>query len=90
MAYFPNGTSGEIYLEDWCFQCKNWQQRKDEDGTGCPIMDVHFMFGYSERTRDILNALIPMDKEGIYPLQCRMYDWNGECRDQMTFEEKPK
>ena len=89
MAYFPNGTSGDVYLEDWCFRCKNWKLRKDDFVPDCPIWDAHTLTSYpsanNELAKEILNILIPMDKEGIYPIRCRMFEWNGKCRGQMTF-----
>jgi len=86
MAYFPNGTSGELYFEQWCSRCKNWKQRADEDTEGCPIWDAHMLLNYDEKNEEALNALIPEDKDGN-PLQCRMYDWNGEVRGQMRFTD---
>lgn len=83
MAYFPNGTAGEIYLESYCLRCKNWKQRKTEDTPGCPIWDMHMLLNYDrDKCGQALDALIPMDKE-MNPQQCRMFEWNGECRGQI-------
>jgi len=45
MAYFPNGTSSEIWMESNCYRCVNWRERdwRDEEGVGCPIMDLHIL-----------------------------------------------
>ena len=88
MAYFPNGTSGEIYQEKYCYQCKNWKLREGIAVESCPILDVHFSVNYSQcRNKDIkriLEMLWPTGKDG-YPGQCSMFEHNGECEGQMTF-----
>lgn len=87
MAYFPNGSSGDRYMEQWCERCKNWKRREDEDTEGCPIWDMHLSWNYSTKDKtamDILNHFIPMDKK-YNPLQCRMFETTGECRGQMKF-----
>ena len=86
MAYFPNGTSGMVYMEKYCLRCLSWKQRKNEDAPGCPIWDAHLLSNYDKAVAAVLNHLIPMDKDGIYPQQCRMFDWNGEVQGQMTME----
>jgi len=95
MAYFPNGTSGDIYMEKFCFQCRNWKSREDEDkdNEGCPIIDVHFSVNYTqcrnEKIKRILEILIPTGEDG-FPRKCPMYEPNGECKGQMIFEETGK
>lgn len=62
MAYFPNGTSGEIWRGENCAHCLH----DDIDG-GCPIENVHLIFNYDqhgqgekgEAIKTILDLLIP-------------------------------
>lgn len=44
MAYFSNGTDGQIYQEEFCLKCVNWVDLNDGRGFGCPIMDAHMVF----------------------------------------------
>jgi hypothetical protein len=48
MAYFPNGTSGMMYQEKWCFRCKNYRDKGDGRGHGCVIWDAHLLWSYEE------------------------------------------
>jgi hypothetical protein len=86
MAYFANGTEGELYRERFCERCTNWRDLDDGRGPGCPIMDVHFMYAYelcneSEHPGKImLDMLIPMVdhtfSDGLtYPVpgECSMF-----------------
>lgn len=71
MAYFPNGTSGEIYHEQYCSRCIH---RDGPDGnTGCGVMLAHLLHNYAECNNpdSILHLLIPRD--GIENKQCRMF-----------------
>ena len=45
MAYFPNGTAGEFFTEQWCMHCRNWRERPErpEVGEGCPVYDLHIL-----------------------------------------------
>ena len=60
MAYFPNGTSGMMFQEDYCNHCEN----ADEDGM-CSIWDAHMLYNYeqfnNEKIKSILTLLIPDD-----------------------------
>lgn len=74
MGYFSNGTEGEYYLERYCFKCKNWTKRGDEQGEGCPVMDLHILNAYAlcnskSLAKKFLDALIPFNAES----------GNGEC-----------
>lgn len=64
MAYFPNGTSGEI-LDDQCWECKI------PDDAPCPILGVQWTYNYEQfdnngeetKLTDAMNLLI--NKQGI-------------------------
>lgn len=95
MAYFPNGTSGDMYTEDWCEQCLNY--REDEpDNLGCPVLDLHFAYNYkqcgkgkiSKLYRSILEHFIPTGKDG-FPEKCKMFieNPNADIPGQMKFEQ---
>jgi hypothetical protein len=80
MAYFPNGTSGEIFIEHHCERCVNW--RDNGNGHCCPIIDLHLIWNYDQigegdgnkRTKAFLEALIPTDQESkVYPAECSMF-----------------
>ena len=63
MAYFSNGTEGELYQERYCLRCVHGQ-----DGA-CPVWDAHLLFaGCEEQVQDVLDTLIP-----------NAYGWPGEC-----------
>ena len=80
MAYFPNGTSAEIYEANYCDHCRH---QKPDDG-GCAVMLAHLIHNYdavgsdaNEALRDVLNLLIPMD--GIEAKQCAMFlPWDAD------------
>lgn len=82
MAYFPNGTSGDIYMDEWCFRCQHWQA---DETKGCPIWDLHSLYNYSQCgnnfIKSILRRFIPM-KEGFAD-KCKMFLSNGDVKDQM-------
>lgn len=63
MGYFPNGTSGMIFEEEWCAHCIH-----EDDESGCPVMLAHIVYCYTENDNkplmDVLNMLIPQSKEG--------------------------
>lgn len=68
MAYFPNGTSGMYYEEQYCIRCVH-----DSEERGCPIMLAHNLYNYRDCNDDnsILHLLIP--REGIDNLECTMF-----------------
>ena len=72
MAYFSNGTEGEIYQEQYCYRCQNWNDEK-----GCPIMDLHLLWNYDaidEPAKEMaLDTFIPRSKDGIGNEQCLMF-----------------
>lgn len=77
MAYFSNGTEGLMYQEEYCFKCKNFRDLKDDRGYGCPIWDLHLLWGYklcNSRSigKKMLDILIPEEK-GFMPKKCSMF-----------------
>ena len=81
MAYFPNGSSGEAYIDQWCRRCRNW--REDEEGSdnwGCIVSDLHLIGNYyqfdktktGKLWRTVLEHFIPTDKDGFLA-ECRMF-----------------
>jgi len=48
MAYFANGTEGEIYERNICEGCLNYKLDEESDTYGCPILDLHFMHNYDQ------------------------------------------
>ena len=73
MAYFPNGTAGDVYQTMYCDRCIH-REREDEDGNdiGCPVWDAHILLEYVDE-KTILDMLIPMKNDGIEADQCRMF-----------------
>ena len=73
MAYFPNGTSGEMYEETYCAKCAH-SNFEDQDGPMCPVWTLHMLFNYEDGdVKTCLDILIPMDDEGLYPKECKMF-----------------
>ena len=77
-AYFPNGTSGECYLSAYCWNCKNWVDKKDGRGFGCPIWDLHLWHSYElcnsrSIAKKMLDFLIPIDKKTCSATKCSMF-----------------
>lgn len=71
MGYFPNGTSGKLYEDEYCSRCIH---RGNADGPGCPVMLAHILHNYKECNNDdsTLHLLIPRDKEGLNQ-KCGMF-----------------
>ena len=70
MGYFPNGTSGMMYEEEYCFRCIH-----DNEEQGCAVMLAHNLYNYdhcNDKT-SILHLLIPRSESGIGNEQCRMF-----------------
>ena len=63
MAYFPNGTAGELFESRECFDCIH---EGPPEGPGCAIMLIHLVWNYdqcdNEQLQDVMQALI--DDEG--------------------------
>jgi len=56
MGYFPNGTSGQIFEEEFCDHCLH------NEGA-CPVWTAHMIYNYDEcnNPNSILHMLIPKD-----------------------------
>ena len=65
MAYFSNGTEGDLYAARWCLRCVH-----ELPEHGCPVMLAHLLWNYDECNNDdsILHKMIPM--EGIRNGRC--------------------
>jgi hypothetical protein len=95
MAYFPNGTSGMIYEEQFCWNCVHWNEG------ACPIMDAHNLYNYdqlgdgdgAEALHTILSLLIPETKDGLGAEQCSMFrasaNPEAEWAEQRRLAEQP-
>ena len=74
MAHFSNGTAFRAYEEQYCDRCVH-RPTEDVDGNtlGCVVSDAHFAYGHDMNAREVLDMLIPMEKGGLFPDQCRMF-----------------
>lgn len=70
MGYFPNGTAGESYHEEYCANCIHDQQEG-----GCPIWFLHGLHNYEECNKkdSFLHVLIPRSKDGLGNGICSMF-----------------
>jgi hypothetical protein len=75
MAYFPNGTAGQMYEEEYCDRCIH---QDGKNGEGCPILELHLMHNYDKKMRPVLNTLIPM--KGVHTQECNMFTPYGMYR----------
>lgn len=66
MAYFSNGTEGELYREQYCARCVHEPT--------CPVWLLHLTRNYAESNNpdSILHVLIPMRKDG-FAGKCTMF-----------------
>ncbi len=78
MAYFPNGSDGDIYHARYCERCVHWS-----DETGCPTWDLHNEWNYDAVGKDAdkdkafaLELLWPRD--GVYNADCRLFHEKGK------------
>lgn len=79
MAYFPNGTAGMCYVEQYCCKCIHWPQ-KDED-PGCAVDLIHNLYNYDQckdtpegkAIEAILDMLIPRTKDDLGNERCSMF-----------------
>lgn len=69
MAYFSNGTEGDLYFERYCSRCVH---DRNED---CPIWALHLAHNYEECNKpgSFLHALIPRSKDGLSNEECRFF-----------------
>lgn len=72
MAYFSNGTEGEMYAEEYCDRCIHGPLHSDDT---CAVWDAHLFHNYEECNKkdSILHELIPRSKDGLGNEQCRMF-----------------
>lgn len=79
MAYFPNGTSGMCYEEQYCAKCIHGPQG-DEDPM-CAVMLIHNLFNYDQckdtpegkAVETILDLLIPRTKNDLGNEKCSLF-----------------
>lgn len=66
MGYFPNGTAGMMYEEQWCARCLHNET--------CVVWQLHMMHNYRDCNdeKSMLHALIPRGPDGEN-LRCRMF-----------------
>ena len=57
MGYFPNGTAGMLFEEQWCSKCVHQEN--------CAVWTAHMIHNYAECNNDgsILHLLIPKDAD---------------------------
>jgi hypothetical protein len=81
-----------VYQEKYCDRCVNWKDLGDGRGFGCPIWDMHQVLNYDRvktpMIAHVLDSFIPMDKAGVYPIECLMFNQaEGEIEGQLHFKE---
>jgi len=66
MGYFPNGTAGIMYDDEYCDNCVHMLEE-----WGCPCHTAHLLWNYEECNNDdsILHKMIPLNEKGF----------NGKC-----------
>jgi len=84
MGYFPNGTSGMMYEDEYCDRCIHMIPEK-----GCPCYDAHTLWNYDEcnNKESILHKMIPINKDG-YNEQCIFFDTGVD--DEPEYKPKYK
>ena len=79
MAYFPNGTSGMCYEEEYCQHCAHGHGADDD--SGCAIMLLHMLFNYDQigdtpeakALKSCLGTLIPETPDKLGAERCAMF-----------------
>lgn len=83
MAYFPNGTAGELFESRECRNCVH--QPTDEQG--CAVFDTHMLLNYdqtkNEHLRQALSLLID-DENNVLGSMCQMRIARDPNRCQST------
>ncbi len=71
MGYFPNGTSADIFEEEYCSKCVH---NKNEHES-CSVWVAHEIHNYDEcNNKDsILHILIPRSEDGLGNEKCGMF-----------------
>ena len=84
MAYFPNGTSGDLYEAEYCSRCVHMDPQ-----TGCPILMLHLLWNYEQLTdhdkQTALDLFIP--REGVHNGACVMFRQEQDEHDQVSVSE---
>ncbi len=83
MGYFPNGTSGQMYEEQYCNRCVNCD--------GCWIWMIHLSRNYEDSGKpdSILHVLIPRTEDKLGNEQCVMFkEGQPILEPKMTAQEK--
>jgi hypothetical protein len=100
MAYFPNGTAGMIYDEQYCWNCVHWPI--DDDAPGCPIWNLHHLYNYDQCDDDargkaiksFLETLIPTSDDGLGADQCSMFiareNVDADQAEQRRLADQPR
>lgn len=67
MAYFSNGTEGDMYCAQWCDKCLHQE-------AGCTVWLLHMLHNYEEcNNKDsFLHKLIPIREDGFAD-ECSMF-----------------
>lgn len=80
MGYFPNGTAGACFEEQWCSRCIHGDR-------GCAVMDVHNFYNYDQFNDDergrAIKSILDMLIADINGGQCAMFvlDGNAEAKE---------
>jgi hypothetical protein len=77
VAYFPNGTAGMCYEEQYCSRCIH----SGDDGVSCNVMLIHNLYNYDQckdtpegkAIEAILDLLIPRTKDDLGAEECSMF-----------------
>ena len=83
IAYFPNGTAGDLYQEQYCNRCIHDRE------SDCPIWSAHLLFNSGDdANRRVLDFLIPMSEDGLDAAECRMFKLDEEYRAGQEVDQK--
>jgi hypothetical protein len=77
MAYFPNGSAGMDYADQYCANCVH----ENPDDPYCPIWELHVLNNYeqcgkgktAQAWKTVLSTLIPETADGLGAEQCSMF-----------------
>ena len=90
MAYFPNGTAGDMFVENTCVDCVHWRDLGDGRGHGCPVFDLHLLYSYELCNDKKHPGKVMLDTLITPAFECAMFHPHG--RDTKTlplFPEAP-
>jgi hypothetical protein len=82
MAYFANGTEGDMFQEANCAFCVHWKDDGDGRGEGCPVNDVHLLFSYELCNKKADPGKVILDTLITPEMTCTMFHPHG--RDTKT------